>query len=158
MGGLLREIGDHVAVIAGEERIGGDAEAFGDALHLDIAVGVVVARERVLRVEPVDDLGQCQRRAELAQPPRDHDGHVGDAVGMQLRLEASAVVRRAAEVEDRAGGSGHVLLGSDLGERARRLRSRAAECGEQLRFLRLRNLQVPVLDVSVAANVLGNLR
>ena len=50
------------------------------------------------------------------------------------------------------------LLGSDFSAFARCLRSRSAKCGEQLCFLRLRGFQMPVLDVAVTADVLGNLR
>src|SRR4030095_13728948 len=49
-------------------------------------------------------------------------------------------------------------LGSDYGALARCMRSRSAERGEQLRFLRFRDSEVPIFHVAVAANVLGNLR
>src|SRR5213075_3383838 len=49
-------------------------------------------------------------------------------------------------------------LSRDHGALARRLGARSAERGEQLGFLRLRGLEVPILDVAVTANVLGNLR
>ncbi len=51
--------------------------------------------------------GTASAGSELAQPPRDGDGHVRDAVGAQLRLQTSAVVRGAAKIEELAGGSRH---------------------------------------------------
>jgi hypothetical protein len=117
--GLFSEVGDDVAVEACEQCVGRNPEAFSDALHLDIAVGVVVAHEGMLRVEPGNDVGQSERRAELAQPSRHGNGHVRNPVGTKLRLHAAAVVRGAAKVEDPTGGSRH-------GPRTRPIRYAAA--------------------------------
>ena len=104
---ITGQVCDHVAVETREERVSRDPEALGDALHLDVAVGIMVAHECVLRIEPCNDIRHRKRRPQLTKAPGNCRRYVGDAIRSKLGLQAAAVVRGAGELQHGAGWSTH---------------------------------------------------